>query len=83
MQAHTDIPSVMSSKTLGTISVAIVIQNNITQFLMAILHLKSLIDIEKESRLSALAKAIVEADIYILLELPTVAETIVGQDLVE
>ena len=40
MQAHTDIPSVMSSKTLGTISVAIVIQNNITQFLMAILHFK-------------------------------------------
>ena len=73
MQDHTDIPSVMSSKTLGTISVAIVIQNNITQFLMAILHLKSLIDIEKEFRLSALAKAIVEADIYILLELPTIA----------
>mgnify|MGYP003452051206 CR=1 FL=1 len=73
MQAHTDIPSVMSSKTLGTISVAIVIQNNITQFLMAILHLKSLIDIEKESRLSALAKAIVETDIYILLEFPTIS----------
>ena len=50
---------------------------------MAILQLKSLIDIEQESRLSALAETIVEADIYILLELPTIAETIVGQDLVE
>lgn len=40
MHAHIDIPSVMSSTTLGTISVAIVNQNKIIQFLMVILHFK-------------------------------------------
>lgn len=39
-----------------------------------------LVDIEQETTLAFLAETVVEAHIDILLELPTIADTIVGED---
>ena len=70
---------IVRETTKATISMYVPIFLFIIVYFLYCMFSERLVDIEQETTLAFLAETVVEAHIDILLELPTIADTIVGE----